>query len=592
MTVQASARLRALLAHRALPFAAAAVACALASPSLTSGLATDDYVQRAWVRALPGTAPGCLDLFHWASGSPVELGRARWVGLVPWWASPHLKLAFLRPLASATHCLDYRAWPSAIGWMHAENLLAYGLLVLAVAALYRAATPSRATAGLAALLFALNDAHGLTLGWIANRNALLATLFVAVAGLAGLRALRPEGRARDSAFAALATLGALASSEVGIAAVVYLACLALFASGAPTSRRVRAVAPSVVAALGWVALRAALGYGTGSTSAYLGLAHASLATARELASRVVVLLSAAAFKWPDSDAWVRLGPTEGAAITAQAAIALALLALVLVPVLRARPVARAFALGTLAMSVGAAIAPPSDRLLLVLDVGVAAVLAEAVAWGCERVERRVGGSLQRALLASFVAAVLVLHVGVAAARMPARSRAIPDAAKLIRRASRDLHPSGARDERAFVLRGPEAFACTFAIGLGYLEDGPRPRADLCLSAGPSPLVVRRHDAHTLALAPAGGFLDNPYNRVHRGPAERSRAGDRIDLDGVSAIVTRVDDAGQPMEALFHFSEPLDSASARWLVWDVDRYVVADLPREDGAELTLTARYAR
>ena len=83
----------------------------------------------------------------------------------------------LRPLAALTHALDYRLWPGSALLMHAHSLAWFGALVLAAALFYQRLLGRSITAGLAALLFAVDSAHGTPVGWLANRNSLLAAFF-------------------------------------------------------------------------------------------------------------------------------------------------------------------------------------------------------------------------------------------------------------------------------------------------------------------------------------------------------------------------------------------------------------------------------
>ncbi len=61
--------------------------------------------------------------------------------------------------------------------MHLHSLLWLGALVVAAALLYRRILGPTWVAGLAALLYAVDDAHAAPAAYIANRNALIATCF-------------------------------------------------------------------------------------------------------------------------------------------------------------------------------------------------------------------------------------------------------------------------------------------------------------------------------------------------------------------------------------------------------------------------------
>src|SRR6185436_4269008 len=111
-----------------------------------------------------------------------------------------LLISLYRPVSAATHQLDAWLWPDSAFLQHAHSLAWAFALVLAVTALYRCVMGVTTVAGLAALLYAVDQAHGFAIGWIANRNAIVCAVFGVLALLAHVRA-RADGR-RVFAFVA------------------------------------------------------------------------------------------------------------------------------------------------------------------------------------------------------------------------------------------------------------------------------------------------------------------------------------------------------------------------------------------------------
>src|SRR5947207_6235815 len=104
----------------------------LASPSLATGLIADDRLHELLLRGQPGIAglsPKTLDLFDFANGDPTPTERLMNHGVFPWWTDRHVVLAFLRPIAGATHWLDHRLWPGIPALMHLQSLLWLALLL-------------------------------------------------------------------------------------------------------------------------------------------------------------------------------------------------------------------------------------------------------------------------------------------------------------------------------------------------------------------------------------------------------------------------------------------------------------------------------
>ena len=164
-------------------WAAIAVAVTLALPSLTTGLSADDWLQHLVARQLHpfgGVPSSRYDLFSFVGHDPRDTLAGIDAGELPWWTDPAVKLAFWRPLSSLTHVVDWTVWPDSPLLMHAQNLVWFALALLAVAVFDRRffGVPGWGGAawagGLATWLYAIDDAHAPAVGWIANRNAMIA----------------------------------------------------------------------------------------------------------------------------------------------------------------------------------------------------------------------------------------------------------------------------------------------------------------------------------------------------------------------------------------------------------------------------------
>ena len=185
--------IRRFLTARFLPLYLAAMATALTAQALTLGLYADDHFLRLVLLDPPvreewSRTP--VDLFAFLNGDEERIRRAVAEGTLPWWTHPRLRLAFLRPVTGFTHWLDFRQWPAHPWLMHLQSLVWLAAAVAAAALLYRRLLRADRAgawrwppwlAGLAALLYAVDDAHGMPATWLANRNALIGALFALTA---------------------------------------------------------------------------------------------------------------------------------------------------------------------------------------------------------------------------------------------------------------------------------------------------------------------------------------------------------------------------------------------------------------------------
>ncbi len=173
---------------------------------------------------------------------------------------------FWRPLSSLTHLLDFLVRPRSAFLAHAHSMLWFAALLAVLLALYRRLHVPW-VAHLALLLYAVDDAHGMVLSFVANRNALVAATLAFAALLAHDRARRDAWR--PGLWLAPALFGAaLLGGEAALAVTAYLLAHALFVDQGPLARRLARLWPFATLAVAWLAAYKAMGYGTRGTGFY------------------------------------------------------------------------------------------------------------------------------------------------------------------------------------------------------------------------------------------------------------------------------------------------------------------------------------
>ena len=96
-----------------------------------------------------------------------------------------------------------------------------------------------------------------------------------------------------------------------------------------------------------------------------------------------------------------------------------------------------------------------------------------------------------------------------------------------------------------------------------------PRSLRFIGSGLAAITLHRPDAHTLEIAPDGGFLAG-YDAVFR--ATPLRLGERIALGDCSVTVLALLSDGRPARIAMRWPTPLEDASLRWLTARNGRYV--------------------
>ncbi len=370
-------------AHPKWPLVLVLLALVLSLPALNNDLALDDYILQAKQTGVMPTPEGSslyLELFRFVS-SPTEFQTYIIEGKAPWWSDPEIRVAFFRPLSVASHMLDHTLWPNSWALHHLHSLLWYALATLVVFLLYRRVGRSAAGAGLAGLMFAIDDAHFLPVAWLSNRNALMALTF----GLAAVIFHRSwqEGRGVRWLALALSAVGAgLLSGEVALGAVGYIAAHQLMLDRRPWKSRLLRLTPYGLLVLIWGLVYSALGFGASGSGMYVDPINEPVHFLTSVLLRAPALILS---QWTQITSDVLYVLPHGAHLLWCGAglVVLTGLGICFAPLLKKEAEARFWAVGMLLSLIPVCGTLPMDRLLLLPGVGAFGLLAcqvERLGW--------------------------------------------------------------------------------------------------------------------------------------------------------------------------------------------------------------------
>ncbi|MHC4084675.1 MAG: hypothetical protein ACYSU5_05630 [Planctomycetota bacterium] len=392
------------LTHSRFPFIAAALAILLTLPSLKAGWLVDDYHHKLLMSDYEGVIKfleSPLDMFNFFDGDLEDAGPRIDYGILPWWTYDKIKGAFLRPLASITHWFDYLLWPDSPLFMHAHSVVWYGVLAMATAFLYRRFATIGWAAGLAAILYAIDDAHGTTVGWLANRNAVLAAIFGVLVLIVHDR-WRREGWRVGIVIGPVLLVLSLLSAEAGIATCAYLGAYALCIDRDRFVKRFAALIPYVAVVIVWRFFWTYLGYGIAHVGCYVDPLGEPLRYISMVINNGPLLLQAAVAV-PPADICMVLSSQAWKILWWCSFVFLVLAVLLMIPVLKQHRAARFWAVGTLLSVLPICATFPSDRLLLFVSIGGMGLIAEFIAFVFTKIEGQ-----QRPLLGRVPATLLVV----------------------------------------------------------------------------------------------------------------------------------------------------------------------------------------
>lgn len=545
----------------------------LMSACLNTGLAADDLLHGLMAsgsHTLAGFARHPIDLFRFTDAHNTELLMRD--GLLSWWTDPKAQLSFFRPISSFTHYLDYLLWPENGFMMHLHSMI-WGLAVfLGVQAFYRRLNLPGWVAALALYLYVLDDARAWFGSWVAARNAVTATAF-------SVWALVYYHRQHTEGFRAGAWLGplflalGLLSGEGAIATCGYLFAHALYLQEGALTKRLRTLAPYAVCVVLWRIGYRVFGYGVSGSGLYVDPMHNPLRFLHALGEHGPVLLFAQ-LGGPWSDVWTALfvWPWLGKLILVTAVCMIAFLGYAAVPLWKSDRLTRFGTLGGLLSLVPAVCTFPADRLLTWVAIGACLVLARLLAGYVEREPVLGPTPLRRGVMHLVAAHIVLSSLLVAPPVLASRARGNMALRDVLGRCDAGVPDDPGLRQRTLVFMNPPAVPLFAYIPIMRAAAGrPWAKVGHMLADGTTRLEVERVDAHTLRLAPDGGFMLNPASSLLRVPNQGFAVGQVVKARELEVTVTRLMPDGRPAEIRARFERDLDDPLLEWLQWGRSSY---------------------
>jgi hypothetical protein len=421
-------------------------------------------------------------------------------------------------------------------------------------------------AGVAAVFYALDHTHGFAVGWIANRNAIIAAFF----GVLSLWAF-DRGRRGAPGLALLSPLllvCALLSGEGSIAIMGYLLAHALFLDDAAPLRRLASVTTHLLVVAVWRVAYNALGRGARGSGLYLDPVREPVEFLGAAIERAPLLLLGQV-GLPPAEASLFL-PAPWPAVIYAVAILVALWMLVSVwPLLRADATARFWAAGMVLSLVPACTTHPNNRLLFFVGLGAFGLLSQlwhGLLEGARWVpDSRAFGRVAR----PFAALATGFHLMISPLLLPVTACSILLTAPAGRGAAQALSESAGRD--LVVVSAPDYFHVKLVPVLAALRRQTPPERLRAISFGDTALQVFRTDDTTLRVRFARGILADPLLELYRDRDAPMPVGSRVSLAGLDVEVTALTQDGRVSEARFRFDRSLDDPRLRFLAWDGQGY---------------------
>ena len=600
--------LQKVLEHRYLPAILAVLAFVIMLPALKAGWEPMDDLRHRIKLVDPSGLPerlhdtgmvpdnsGKLSTVLLELNSSVhtrsDTRRLKDYGVLPWWTSDDYKASNWRPLDNLTHWLDYRLEPDSAAMMHAHNLFWFAAAILLVAILYRRLMAPAWVAGLAALLYLLDDSNYFPAMWLANRGLLVSLVFGILSLLAHHR-WRQHHSVSAGIVAPFCLLASLLSSEAGITTFAYLFAYALVLDRASRLRRGLSLVPALLVIVFWRIVYNALGHGAYSSGFIIDPGGEPLRFAWAALVRGPILLMAQWSPLP-AEMFSFVYWREQVIAWEVSVGVLALIFFIFLPLLRNNRVARFWFIAMLLSVVPICASLPMNRNLLFVAIGAFGLIAQFVGALQAKEDWLPRNWLWRTTARVLVIILLMVHVVLAVAGRIAQPKIIEFIHSRFESTMQVGSLPGVEEQGLVIVNAPSPFTLFYVPSFRAHHGQSLPRAIRTLAPGFGPLEITRTDEKTLLLkAKAGNILSyqkrvgspfvyfyKHFNDAFRDKKFPFRAGEKVVLPRLTVEVIAVDDDGQPSEVSFSFDVSLNDLSLRWLQWNwqENSYVPFDVP---------------
>ena len=572
------------------------IALCLVSPALWIGLQLDDYFHWSLVTQqtlLPATSDkaGVFGLFSFLDGQAERTHQLMDLGMVPWWTLDTVQYAFWRPVSEMTHGIDYlflSSWP----WlMHVHGLLYFALLLFFTAKLFDDIQGNKQGEELlgssasfwAFWVFALSYTHGLPAAWLANRNAVLATLFV-VLTLRAHHRWREEGGLSNLIFGLMFFTAGLLSGELAVSAGLYLFSYAFFLDKDTFIRRMIAIVPYAILGVLWLVVRAAMEYGAKNSGHYIDPGHDVVLFLQVFGERAVSLLAAQFFAMPPE--LLSALPSQSK-FMAQMTL-LVILAVSIVPLIVSDRRARFWLAGLILCVLPVCATIPHSRLLMCVSLGAAGLLGLLLAkwrsaWVVGKKQWLMLPVVLLLIFCQFIVSPLLLPLEAASIRL-----GMDDA---LNNGARNLPiTEGNKHKTAIIINPPMSSVAGYVNGIRLFEGLPVAKHTLPLVSGRKEITLRVVDDHTIEITAEQGLYDAHNEGLLRNPNQGFEIEDTVGLSVMAVVVKKVNEQGVPTVAEFSFKQPVrdKNSDVDFYIWAAGEPVLCKLPKDDEA-IVLTAK---
>ena len=600
-------RIANILSHRYFPAGVVVISILLAWPSLHAGWFADDLLHRAAYLDTPDAnryyppedrLKGPMRMYSFFDGNERRYQYVLDLGGIPWWCDGKIRATFWRPFTALCSMLDYRLWPNSSERMHVHSFAWFVVLVMASGMLYRNIMGPGWAAGLAVLLFAVNDIQAVPITFLANRHIVIAAVFGMVTLLCHDR-WRCHLQIQWAVLANVFLLLSLLSSESGVSVFAYLLSYSLWIEQGTIRSRLTALIPYFIIIIVWRMVYTSLGYGISGIPLYTDPGNEPLHFAFVVLERLPILILGL-LATPPSDIYMLLTPFALRLYWLAAILVLFTLGWLFFPLWRRCNLSRFWMMGTLLSVIPLCAAIPGSRSLALAGFGAMGWIAQVLNNLLSDTQYKDHSLVYRYAMGGILIGMIWIRLLTGSVVWMQNGNSFAWLQKGIDRVSYiDVFEADLANQDVIFVNPPVPIAVVYLITNRLLANQPIPAHIRILAPGLDLIELYRSDERTLLVRPRNGYLNAPQwhmdnwmdirtyidpinglKRFERMLLNRNnplRIGDKIELTGVSILITKLTEDNRPAEVAFTFNTPLEDSSLRWFQWNKKNWVYEEFP---------------
>lgn len=570
-------------AQRALwvAFGAIALVCfVLYAPGLDAGYLADDLFQISMLEQRMGSY-SIAHLYAFAPGDAATNAAHVQRGSLPWWTHPEFRFVMVRPLSSLLLSFDHFVAPRQAFVHHLHSALWFLAVVgTGYALLRRVLGPWIAVVAIAS--FAVDETMTWMIAWLANRCALVCTVFAFTALWVHIRSARdPEAfRGRGRWLELVLWLGAFAGGEYAVGGVAYLGAYTLLGEQRGWKTRVRSTWPAAVALIAFVVTYMLLGGGVYGGTTYVDPFRETGQFLSVMGHRVPRMAGEVWTNWAGESGrfWLRYAESglservmpsgvETVGVYRHAAFAIATSLAWMVPTWRLargywsddeRRAIRWLVLGSVFALLPISAIPPATRALMLPNFGAAAFVGASLVALARAL--RAGALAHRIGLGVLGLVIVYLHF----VREYGYTREHLDAILRAQRSHAQYYLNDAfteldlRDKHVVVVSTPGLVTGIHGVSMMHVLGMQAPKTWHVLGIGPRAYMLRRIGRRTLEVSSVGEVMhQTPQEVLFRNAHDALKEGDTVDAGLFVATVLDDRRGAGPGSVMFRFRWALD-----------------------------------